>query len=141
MDSVISMFLDPDGDGAVLLPGDALRLTGAGGPVLVGGRCAGCGERMFPRRPVCPACMGEAVAEAEMPRQGTLYSFSTVHAAPAKWTKPFVVGYVDLTNGVRVFTRLVGAVAIDGPVCLGVAEVGREAGGTPIRSFVFAAEA
>lgn len=142
MDSVIGLLLDTgvDDDRALLLPGDALRLAAPGGPVLVGGRCEGCGERMFPRHPVCPACMSEAVVAAEMPRHGTLYAFSSVHVAPEKWAKPFVVGYVDLANGVRVFSRLAGTVTIDGPVTLGVAEVGRDADGRPIRSFVFAAE-
>jgi len=122
---------------ATCLPGDALAFRGKE-PVLVGARCRACGERMFPRPPVCPHCMSEDVAAEDMPRAGTLYAYSTVHVGPRQWHKPFTLGYVDLDNGVRVFGHLRGdSFAMGGRVQLDVAEVGRDEDGKPIVSFVF----
>lgn len=43
---------------------------------------------------------------------GTLYAFSTVHVAPAIWETPYVIGYVDLPEGVRVFGKVDGSVPL-----------------------------
>ncbi|MDB5405253.1 MAG: hypothetical protein JWL84_165 [Rhodospirillales bacterium] len=122
----------------ILLPGDALAKGDRGEPLLIGGRCTSCGERMFPRHPVCPSCMGEDIVSETMPRRGTLYSYSVVHVGPKKWNKPFALGYVDLANSLRVFSHLLLAdLEIGSAMELDVAEVGRESDGTPIVSFVF----
>jgi uncharacterized OB-fold protein len=109
----------------------------ADGPVLIGGRCRQCGTSMFPAQPVCPSCMQEAVEQEPLPRAGVLYAFSKVHVGPAKWHKPFTVGYVDLDNGVRVFSHLTGAPAVGQRMQLDVGEVGRDPDGTALLTFVF----
>ena len=123
---------------ALSLPGEALAADASGRPVLVGCICKSCGNRMFPYAPVCPVCMSEDMAREPMPREGTVYSFTTVHVGPKTWQKPFTVGYVDLTNGVRVFSHLRGAdIAIGQAVSLALADIGRSAEGLPISTFVF----
>jgi uncharacterized OB-fold protein len=122
---------------ALSLPGDALAADQSGRPVLVGCLCKACGNRMFPYAPVCPVCMSEDMAREAMPREGTVYSFTVVHVGPKTWEKPYAVGYVDLSNGVRVFSHLRGNVAIGRPVTLATADIGRSAEGMPITSFVF----
>ncbi len=123
---------------ALSLPGDALSADASGRPVLVGCICKSCGNRMFPYAPVCPVCMGEDMAREAMPREGTVYSFTVVHVGPTTWQKPFAVGYVDLSNGVRVFSHLRGrAIEIGQPVVLATADIGRTAEGIPITTFVF----
>jgi uncharacterized OB-fold protein len=131
---------DPASSGSQL-PGLAwpVGLCVDGAPVLLGSRCTACSIAMFPPQAVCPACMCEALAEEAMPRRGQLYASSTVHVGPAKWHKPFTIGYVDLPNGVRVFSHLVGDPAIGAEVELDRAVVGREADGSAIESFVFRA--
>jgi uncharacterized OB-fold protein len=86
---------------------DHLRQTGSG-VVLVGQCCDECGRALFPRTGVCPACRSENLADSEMPAQGVLYSWSVVHVAPKPWVTPYVIGYVDLPNGVRVFSHIGG---------------------------------
>lgn len=121
-----------------LLAGDAVRFDAAGRPHLLGGCCCTCGTRMFPRAPVCPGCMGEAVEEETMPDDGVLYSFSVLSVGPARFEKPVTLGYVDLPNGVRVFSHLAGdGLRIDGRVALDVAPVGTNPDRTPLRTFVF----
>jgi uncharacterized OB-fold protein len=81
--------------------------------------------------------MNEDIRSHAMPGSGTLYAFSTVHVAAKKWRKPMRIGYVDLSNGVRVFTHLAGPeLAIGDAVEVDVGIVGDDEEG-PIRSFVF----
>jgi uncharacterized OB-fold protein len=123
----------------LMLPGGAVRLSQSGRPTLLGGRCTRCETRMFPRAEVCPSCMGDPVAEEEMPRAGTLYAYSVLHVGPKRFRRPLAVGYVDLPNGVRVFSHLEAheTLATGGEVELDMADVGQEPDGRPIRSFVF----
>ena len=77
------------------------------------------------------------MAAAEMPRVGKLYAYSRVFAGPKKWRKPMVLGYVDLPNGVRVFSHLAGeGLAVDQAVELAIGVLGEDDDGE-IVSFVF----
>lgn len=120
-----------------LLCGEAAEIGADGLASLIGGRCADCGARAFPVPPVCTGCMGENIVLEKLPRTGTLYAFSVVHIAPKKWKKPMTIGYVDLPDGVRVFTHLEGDdLAIGDTVEIAIGEVGRDEDGA-IESFVF----
>jgi uncharacterized OB-fold protein len=120
----------------IFLPGDAVRVSGKSAQ-LVGGKCDSCSLETFPRYAVCPGCMSEDVAEVNLPGEGAVYSLSTVHVGAPRWHKPLTLGYVDLTNGVRVFSHLAGNCKIGDLVTIGLAEVGREKTGIPINSFIF----
>jgi benzoylsuccinyl-CoA thiolase BbsA subunit len=120
-----------------LLCGDAVERGPDGRAVLIGGRCADCGARAFPKPPVCTGCMGETIVAEKLPRAGTLYAFSVVHIAPKKWKIPMCIGYVDLPDGVRVFTHLEGTdFAIGDTVEVDLGVVGQDESGA-IESFVF----
>lgn len=119
------------------LAGDSLSVDAEGRPTLVGGVCRSCGALAFPYTPICSSCMSEEIERAPMPGQGTLYSFTVVHVGPKNWAKPYAVGYIDLDNGVRVFSHLRGSVAIGQTAELAVAEIGKNAEGVPITTFVF----
>lgn len=121
----------------VSLPGEALTLDAAGNPVLIGCACRSCGAQMFPVAPVCSVCMSEDLARAAMSRRGTLYAFTVVHVGPKDWAKPYLLGYVDLENGVRVFSHLRGAVRIGDAVEMVTAVIGETASGSKISTFVF----
>lgn len=124
------------------LPGGSARQSAAGAPVLVAGCCRSCGTRMFPKMAVCSSCMSEDMAEEDLPATGTLYSFTQVHVGPAQWLKPLTVGYVDLPNGVRVFSHLrpTPGLAIGATVSLTSGKVGVAADGAPLTTFMFQAE-
>ena len=92
-----------------LLAGDAVREAADGGVRLIGTECGDCGTKFFPPAPVCPGCMSENVTGVELANEGTLYSWSVVHVAPREWEVPYVAGYVDLADGVRVFAHIVDA--------------------------------
>jgi uncharacterized OB-fold protein len=120
------------------LPGDALAADATGRPVLIGGICRSCGSRMFPFAAVCSTCMSEEIAREPLPREGTLYSFTIVHVGPKAWEKPYALGYIDLDNGVRVFSHLRGAAfEIAQRVELSTAEIGKNAECLSIETYVF----
>jgi uncharacterized OB-fold protein len=74
---------------------------------LVGSRCRTCDKHTFPQRDWCDACDdGGAMEPIRLSRSGRLYSFSEVHVAPSVFTTPYVVGYIDLAEGVRVFAQI-----------------------------------
>jgi uncharacterized OB-fold protein len=92
----------------------------AGGPTLMAGECEDCGQRVFPPPAVCPFCMGERMRSIPISRRGTLYSFSVLRQAPPEFDPPYLIGYVDMPEGVRIFTQLADvdpdAVTCDMPV-------------------------
>ena len=58
---------------------------------------------------------------APLSEHGTLYSYSVLHVGARGWPAPYVLGYVDLPEGVRVFSHIDGvpeALRIDMPVSL-----------------------
>jgi uncharacterized OB-fold protein len=79
-----------------------------GGKVfLIGSRCPKCGKHTFPRRTVCDGCGTSGEQEpVRLSNTGSLYSFSEIHVAPKVFTTPYVIGYVDLPEDVRVFGQV-----------------------------------
>jgi uncharacterized OB-fold protein len=76
------------------------------GPRLIGAECADCGKRVFPPAAVCPECMGETMKPLKLSREGKLYSYTVFHQG-VRWIAPgYIAGYVDMPEGVRVFTHI-----------------------------------
>lgn len=122
------------------LAGDALRVAADGTPTLVGMACGDCGAKAFPPVPVCPECMSENVTDADLSAAGSLYTWSVVHVAPKGWNVPYIAGYVDLPEGVRVFAHIVdtdpAALEMDMAVTLTTAVLGENEDG-PVESYAF----
>ena len=119
----------------------ALIETTSDGPVLVAGRCKSCDAISFPKAAVCTECLALDIDTTHLSRDGVLYSFSVVHQAPKGWTVPYVLGYVDLPDDIRVLAHIAASpddVVIDQKVRLGTARVGTGADGAPLMSYVFA---
>ena len=77
---------------------------------LLGMRCAGCGTRAFPARELCSQCGAtEGLERVRLALRGRLYSFSEVHAGPKEFPSPYVIGFVDLEDGVRVVGQVQGS--------------------------------
>ena len=83
-------------------------------PQLIGSKCPHCGEVFFPVSQVCANCQNQEMREIKLSRRGKIWSYSTVMLAPPQWYKgpvPFDLGYVELPEGVRIWSRLLGAEA------------------------------
>lgn len=78
---------------------------------LVADRCADCGALAPYPRGFCPQCWSANVSLEELSGRATLYTYSEVHANPMPPFKdlvPYIAAIVDLEEGPRVVTRLVG---------------------------------
>lgn len=124
-----------------VMPG-LVTLDAKGTPRLIGGRCCKCRALSFPRAAVCTDCLSEEIEAVHLAAEGKLYSYSIVHQAPKGWNVPYVLGYVDLSDGVRVLAHIDIApdrIAIDMPVRLAVGMVGTDPSGAPLSSYTFTA--
>ena len=82
--------------------------SAAGAACLIGARCRDCAKLWFPSSAICSACRSQAVEPAPLSREGKLYAWSRLHVAARGWGAPYVIGYVDLPEGVRVFAHIAG---------------------------------
>lgn len=84
-------------------------------PALLCSRCQDCGRAAFPPQQGCSACCSTHVEVEELPRQGTLWTYTIQRFMPKRPYNsgetpetfiPYGVGYVELPGGVRVEGRL-----------------------------------
>lgn len=85
-------------------------------PRLVGSRCGACATVVFPAQDGCPRCGTTGMERTELSRRGTLWTWTTQDFLPkSPYAGPeteadfagYLVGYVELPEGVRVISRLV----------------------------------
>ncbi len=101
----------------------------AGRRELVVQRCGSCGHHQFYPRPFCLACESPDVGWVRAAGTGTIYSMTTVHMQVApEFEPPYVVAIVELDEGPRLMTNIIG-----GPARIGdrVRVAWRERAGLP----------
>jgi hypothetical protein len=74
-------------------------------------RCRGCGVHIWYPRSFCPDCHTSDVEWVDASGRGTVYSFTVTERGPGPWAEhaPYVIAYVELDEGPRVLTNIVGA--------------------------------
>ena len=81
--------------------GDEIRLLGS--------RCPVCGKVAFPRKPVCPACFSDELETVPLSRKGILHTFARSMMGPTGIETPFVMGFIDLPEGIKLYSLITGA--------------------------------
>jgi uncharacterized protein len=72
--------------------------------------CTACERPVWYPREVCPGCLGEALEWRESPGRGAVYACTVEHKAQtAALEAPYVVALVELDEGVRLLSNVVGA--------------------------------
>ena len=71
-------------------------------------RCGSCAATYFPPQPFCPACSSDDVAVVLASGRGSLYSYVITHLAAPGFNPPYVLAVVELDEGPRLLTNLVG---------------------------------
>lgn len=74
-------------------------------------RCGGCGRFFFPPAPICPYCWADAISFESVAGTGTIVSFVTFQRLyhPAfEGLLPYDVGVVELAEGPRLLSRIIG---------------------------------
>ena len=73
-------------------------------------RCDDCETVIWYPRGHCPACMSMNVSSFDSTGNGVVYSFSITRKGAGAWrdSGPYVLAYVELDEGPRVLTNIVG---------------------------------
>jgi len=77
-------------------------------PYLTAYRCENCDSIWFPRLPVCPNCWNENLKKVPISRKGKLYSYTVMRVAAPPLKAPYVVGFADFPEGLRVCAQIEG---------------------------------
>jgi uncharacterized OB-fold protein len=75
---------------------------------LVGEICPHCKDKIFPPRDICPNCGEDAKTTFQFSGKGEVYSFTTVHQAPAghEENAPYMLALVRLEEGPMVAAQM-----------------------------------
>jgi uncharacterized OB-fold protein len=72
-------------------------------------RCTDCGTLRHPWLPGCNACGGPDWNTVEASGEGTVYSYVVMHHPPfPAFDPPYAVGLIELAEGVRIVSNVVG---------------------------------
>jgi len=75
---------------------------------LIGSKCQLCNRIFFPPRLLCPYCGSTRLEECKLPDKGRLVEYTVVYAVPKGYEvmAPYVIGVVELENGIRVMAQI-----------------------------------
>jgi uncharacterized OB-fold protein len=79
---------------------------------LLVGRCGACGRHHYYPRPHCPSCWSDDVEWVDASGAATLYTWSVIHTndlPPWPGRVPYIAAVVELAEGPRMMTQIVGA--------------------------------
>jgi uncharacterized OB-fold protein len=71
-------------------------------------RCRACTTTYFPPQPFCPACSSGDVDVVHASGRGSLYSYVISHRAAPGFDAPYAIAVVQLDEGPRLLSNLVG---------------------------------
>ena len=71
-------------------------------------RCRACTTTYFPPQPFCPACGSDDIEIVRASGRGHLYSYVITERAAPGFTAPYVIAVVELEEGPRLLTNIVG---------------------------------
>ena len=132
--------VDQETTRASFRPGD-LEIGPNGAGHLVGSRCGACEAHYYPRREVCARCTSENMESVALSTTGTLYTYTVIHQSTPDFTVPYVLGYVDLPEGVRVLGQVVldeqADVRIGMLLAMSVEPFGEDDTGNPVYGYRF----
>lgn len=109
-------------------------------PYLTGYRCKSCGNLDFPKPTICLKCWCEEFEIVPLSRKGVLYSVSDIFIGQAGMKTPYVFGYIDLPEDLRIFAQMEGepgTFKCDDKVELTVGTIRMNRDGLPITSYKF----
>ena len=75
---------------------------------LLASKCRSCGQVFFPARSACLDCFKEDMDKITLSKTGKLYSFTIVHMPAEHFQPPYAIGWIELPEGVRVFSQIRG---------------------------------
>lgn len=75
---------------------------------LVASECKACGRKYYPPKEVCPQCGSRYLVDVELPRTGTLLTYTVIYTVPMGFREqaPLIIGLVELDDGTKVLSAL-----------------------------------
>lgn len=72
--------------------------------------CAACTKYVFYPRSICPHCFAAKLTWVKAAGRGEIYSYTVVRQAFGRFSEdvPYVIAIVELDEGVRMMSRIVG---------------------------------
>lgn len=111
------------------------------GEYLVAGKCPVCGKMEFPKPEYCAHCGATEIEEVALSKTGSLVSYTTTFMPVQKFAPPHSVGYVQLSDEIRIFTPLIldpeHPFKVDGKMELEICEYWKDDEGNPVEGFKF----
>lgn len=112
-------------------------------PRLVAGRCAACGNIVFPKLDLCPQCSSDRLLEeVELGPRGTIYTYTVARQAFPGFDVPYVIAAVTFPEGVHVLghveTSDVDAIRIGQEVEVRIGAIKTNMAGDKVISYKFA---
>lgn len=110
---------------------------------LVGSRCEACGKVFFPKKKVCPECFDGELRDTLLNKIGRLHSYALSVMGPPEIQKPFVIGFIDLPEGIKLYSIIVDCEPWDQVLKIGmdmemvIGQVKRDAHGNGIIGYMF----
>jgi uncharacterized OB-fold protein len=83
----------------------------AGRQELVLQRCGACGQVQHRPRALCAGCLSDRIEWFRASGRGTVHTYTVTHQNQApgfREATPYVLAYVELEEGVRILTNVVG---------------------------------
>ncbi len=121
-------------------PGE-LEIHPDGSGNLLGSHCLSCGAHFFPIREVCSGCLSHDLETVGFSTSGTLYTYSVVRQSTPAFEVPYVLGYVDFPEGVRIMGQISGCevdeIRIGMPMVLALEPFGEDEDGNPLTGYRF----
>jgi uncharacterized OB-fold protein len=77
-----------------------------GKPRMLGTHCGKCGRYSFPFRQICVFCHSREVQKTFLSPRGKLHTYTICRVPVPNTTPPYALGYIDLPEGMMVFSQL-----------------------------------
>jgi len=74
-------------------------------------QCDECGRFRFYPRAICPFCLSEKLQWRQVSGRGVIYSFTVIYRPPSPAFHdqvPYVLALIDLPEGVRMMSNIIG---------------------------------
>ena len=109
-------------------------------PYLKGYRCKKCNQLDFPKLQLCPKCWGKEFEMVPLSRRGIVYSATDNFVGQQGMAPPYVFGYIDLPENIRIFAQFeaeVGTIECGDEVEVVEGTIRMNRDGLPIKSYKF----
>lgn len=87
---------------------------------LIGTKCLSCEKTFFPKKKICPECFEENLIDVILSNRGKLHAYTKSFMGPPSLENPYVQAYLDLPEGIKLFTILKDCEPLDEKLKIGM---------------------